>query len=544
MSFTKITNAGFGLTTGTLVGVAASFSSTVSVGGTLTYEDVTNVDSVGLITARNGIEVTDKGVQVGTGATVDSAAANTLTFLTGGSEALRVDSSQRLLVGTNANRSSSALQVEGTSFATSRLSLTQNSATANAGATLKLSKSRGTSNNSNTVVVSGDRLGNVQFSGADGSGDITAASIEAFVDGSPGTNDMPGRLVFSTTADGASSSTERMRISNDGTVRIGDGSVNAAGVGAGPALSITGAAPEITLRDSATGTPYAWMATNDAGSLVLSADQGNNAGSSIIDFRVDGTERLRITSSGMFGFNHSSPQFGITIAQSANDIGRIGWEDGSNNKRASITCSSSTDALQFHVGTSDTERLRIGSSGQIGLAGANYGTSGQVIKSNGSSNAPTWQNQNAFVFYGEQNSAQNITTTTYTRLTNFNSRKVEEGDSSVAVFDESSGKLTIGANGAGLYYLEMGGGIDDIQNSDYVQIVIGKNGGSNSIGTRISSYGKAYNGTTANAIVNANTSCIVNLSANDVIRFYIFHNEGSTEPTEPNRCYCLGYKMN
>ena len=87
MAFTKITNAGFGLTTGTLVGVAASFSSTVSVGGTLTYEDVTNVDSVGLITARNGIEVTDKGVQVGTGATVDSATGNgTLTFLTGGSE--------------------------------------------------------------------------------------------------------------------------------------------------------------------------------------------------------------------------------------------------------------------------------------------------------------------------------------------------------------------------------------------------------------------------------------------------------------------------
>ena len=96
MAFTKITNAGFGLTTGTLVGVAASFSSTVSVGGTLTYEDVTNVDSVGLITARNGIEVTDKGVQVGTGATVDSAGDNILTFLTNGSEALRIDSSGNL----------------------------------------------------------------------------------------------------------------------------------------------------------------------------------------------------------------------------------------------------------------------------------------------------------------------------------------------------------------------------------------------------------------------------------------------------------------
>jgi len=38
-----------------------------------------------------------------------------------------------------------------------------------------------------------------------------------------------------------------------------------------------------------------------------------------------------------------------------------------------------------------TERFRIGPSGQIGLGGANYGTSGQVLTSNGSSSAPTWQ---------------------------------------------------------------------------------------------------------------------------------------------------------
>ena len=36
--------------------------SDVSIGGTLTYEDVTNVDSVGLITARNGIEVLANGI--------------------------------------------------------------------------------------------------------------------------------------------------------------------------------------------------------------------------------------------------------------------------------------------------------------------------------------------------------------------------------------------------------------------------------------------------------------------------------------------------
>jgi hypothetical protein len=49
---------------------------------------------------------------------------------------------------------------------------------------------------------------------------VRGASITAQVDGTPGTNDMPGRLVFSTTADGASSPTERMRIRNDGTILI------------------------------------------------------------------------------------------------------------------------------------------------------------------------------------------------------------------------------------------------------------------------------------------------------------------------------------
>jgi hypothetical protein len=44
--------------TGIITAVSASFSGDVAVGGTLTYEDVTNIDSVGLITARKGINVT------------------------------------------------------------------------------------------------------------------------------------------------------------------------------------------------------------------------------------------------------------------------------------------------------------------------------------------------------------------------------------------------------------------------------------------------------------------------------------------------------
>jgi len=52
---------------GDVTGAAATFTGNVSVGGTLTYEDVTNIDSVGLITARSGIKVNAGGINVAGG---------------------------------------------------------------------------------------------------------------------------------------------------------------------------------------------------------------------------------------------------------------------------------------------------------------------------------------------------------------------------------------------------------------------------------------------------------------------------------------------
>ena len=63
-----------------------------------------------------------------------------------------------------------------------------------------------------TIVQSGDVLGQISFGVADGSDERAGAFIRALVDGTPGTNDMPGRIVLATTADGASSPTERLRI--------------------------------------------------------------------------------------------------------------------------------------------------------------------------------------------------------------------------------------------------------------------------------------------------------------------------------------------
>jgi len=180
----------------------------------------------------------------------------------GSSEYLRIDSSGRLLVGTSTARSvaggQSLLQVESTS-STGRLSVVQNRNDASAGPIISVGKSRGTALGSNTVVQSGDILGTIAFAGADGTDlETVAANIEAYVDGTPGANDMPGRLVFNTTADGASSPTERMRISANGTATFNN------------TLSANGGIEVVTTID-----PALYVRKNGTGGNII---QGRNAG--------------------------------------------------------------------------------------------------------------------------------------------------------------------------------------------------------------------------------------------------------------------------
>ena len=58
------------ITVGSVTASTGSFSGNVTVGGTLTYEDVTNIDSVGLITARSGLSVTGGDIKVGSAVTI------------------------------------------------------------------------------------------------------------------------------------------------------------------------------------------------------------------------------------------------------------------------------------------------------------------------------------------------------------------------------------------------------------------------------------------------------------------------------------------
>ena len=89
---------------------------------------------------------------------------------------------------------------------------------------LALFKSRGGAVNTYSSVASGDNS-RLQFWFDDGTQFVRSAEILGAVDGTPGTNDMPGRLTFGTTAVGASTVTERMRIDSNGQVKIGGSSL-------------------------------------------------------------------------------------------------------------------------------------------------------------------------------------------------------------------------------------------------------------------------------------------------------------------------------
>jgi hypothetical protein len=87
-------------------------------------------------------------------------------------------------------------------------------------ARLELMKSRGAAIGNHTVVNNSDTIAELIFSASDGTNFVPAARILAYVNGTPGANDMPGGLTIATTADGASSVSTAFEITNDGATRF------------------------------------------------------------------------------------------------------------------------------------------------------------------------------------------------------------------------------------------------------------------------------------------------------------------------------------
>ena len=192
---------------GTVSGTTGNFSSNADVAGELTVAE--NIAHTGDTHTR-----------------IRFPANDTITADTGGSERLRITSGGLLLLGTetttNNIRLGNKFGVVGTTAYTG-MSITNYSGTNAAHSPMfDFNRSRGTSDQSMTAVADDDKLGEIIFRGSDGSDFNDAVTIRAFVDGTPSDGtDMPGRLVFSTSAEGSAAPTERLRITSDGKMGLG-----------------------------------------------------------------------------------------------------------------------------------------------------------------------------------------------------------------------------------------------------------------------------------------------------------------------------------
>ena len=158
-------------------------------------------------------------------------AANSVAISTNSTERTRIDSSGRLLVGTSTARSNVYVQSSNITpqnqFETaigsynSGLSLI-NCSSAGYGPVLTFGQSLTNTLGGNALSTNGVPLGEINFTGNDGTNFRTGAHIRAEVDGNSSAGDMPGRLMFSTTKDGQSSPTEAMRINQSGNVWVGN----------------------------------------------------------------------------------------------------------------------------------------------------------------------------------------------------------------------------------------------------------------------------------------------------------------------------------
>lgn len=273
---------------GNITGSTASFTGNVSIAGTLTYEDVTNIDSVGLITARSGIHVPGTGNLVGIGTT----------------------------------NPQSRLHVSGTHNSHIRMTNTADDAIDLIG-------------DSNRAGQSNSILGiKAQWNG-------TEVSKIVFQTGADTTDKDDSNILFHTKESG-SSIAERLRITSDGAVNIGG--------------DYSQTDSKVTIVD----------ASRPIAEATLNLQSSTTSGA------VDTGPVLRF-----YGHSGSEGRYHASIKGAK--------ENGTSGNTAGYLALNTRPA-----GGAMEERLRIGSAGQIGLSGDNYGTAGQVLTSGGAAAAPSW----------------------------------------------------------------------------------------------------------------------------------------------------------
>jgi hypothetical protein len=249
----------------------------------------------------------------------------------------------------------------------------------------------GTIGDNSTAVASGELLGTLTWSGSDGSAQTQAASITAQVDGTPGANDMPGRLVFSTTADGTATPTERMRIGNSGIISLG-AALNAESLRVSPVASavnywnFNGNAATFTpfmLMNGSDTNISAVLATKGTGKFEFFTGATSGLTGTVPQFQVDHTASavnyLQVTgaattASPSLSAAGTDTNINLTLTPKGTGVVR----DANGNIRA-VPQSGSAQTTSYTLATSDVgEFIEVGSGGSVTIPDATF-SAGDIV---------------------------------------------------------------------------------------------------------------------------------------------------------------------
>ena len=272
-----------------------------------------------------------------------------------------------------------ALQVEGTTSSGSSLSAFRND-NGSSGPYLILGKSRGTSIGSDTAVQDNDVLGTLAFVGADGTDRVSlGARIFARVNGTPGSNDLPTELVFSTTADGAADTTERVHIKSGGDVSFtgwiegNDQNVLYSSTSTGALLQAPATTQKIYFRDTNGTTGMTYDAANQR--LGIGTDSPMNK-AQINHSGADGDNALMLVNKnttvaadaclGIVGFDSADGNVPSSGYEASGYIAVIASENHSATEKGGHILFGTT-ADNDDDDTGSHERMRLTSAGYLGI---------------------------------------------------------------------------------------------------------------------------------------------------------------------------------
>lgn len=329
--------------------------------------------------------------------------------------------------------------------------------TAGFGAHQLMARTRG-NEASETAVQSGDLLGQTVYLGHDGTDFAQAANIKVEVDTTPGDGDMPGRIIMMTSADGAETPIEGLRLDSSQVITlanalpVGSGGTGAtsltdggvllgSGVGAITALGqatngqlvigSTGADPVVASVASTDGT---LTITEGAGTLVIEGTAATDTQAGVIELATDAETNTGTATDRALTPANITAWTGDTALVTTGTIGTGTWE--------------ATDVGAAHGGTgrSSHTAYAVICGGTTSTAAqqsiASVGSSGEVLTSNGAGALPTFQAGGS----GDVTAAANMTDNTLIKGDG-GAKGVQDSGVTLSDTDALSGILTLAMAG-------------------------------------------------------------------------------------------------